>query len=110
MDVLMDDLPALDQEESEQEYHRNPHSNTGHHTDMYPGAGKVYGTGETFTQKFNRDQYADWRVHNIYYPFSSRPDWQLGAWLLHSRLSMEAIDEFLWLDLVRYFTSFISDL
>lgn len=70
------------------------------HTDMYPGASRIYGPGTTFMNKFDNDQHADQRRQNIYYPFSSRSDWQLGAWLLRSHLSMESIDQFLKLDLV----------
>ena len=56
----MDNLSISDQEESEQEIlNENPHSQMGHHPDMYPGAGEVYGLGETFMQKFDHDQYAD---------------------------------------------------
>ena len=67
---------------------------------MFPGAGRTYGTGQTFMNLFDADQYAHYRTHNVYYPFASKDEWQLASWLLQLNLSMPAIDEFLHLDLV----------
>ena len=67
---------------------------------MFPGAGQTYGTGQTFMDKFDADQYAHYRSSNLYYPFASKAEWQLGSWLLQLKLSMQAINEFLRLDLV----------
>ena len=74
--------------------------NTQVYTEKFPGAGGTYGTGKTVMDLFNADQYAHYRVHNLYYPFASKAEWQLASWLLRSNLSMQAIDEFLLLDLV----------
>ncbi|KAG2055025.1 hypothetical protein BDR06DRAFT_882882 [Suillus hirtellus] len=38
---------------------------------------------------------------NPYYPFSGQKDWEVGSWLLHSRLSMGKIDGFLSLDMIK---------
>ena len=70
------------------------------YVEEFPGAGCTYGNGETFMNLFDTDQHAHHRTHNLYYPFASKAEWQLASWLLRSNLSMQAIDEFLLLDLV----------
>ena len=47
------------------------------------------------------DQFAEHRKINMYYPFASRQDWEVGSLLLRSGLSMAGIDSFLSLELVR---------
>ena len=54
-----------------------------------------YGAGVTFMSEFGRDQYAAERVENLYYPFASKGEWELAAFLLRSNLSMASIDSFL---------------
>jgi hypothetical protein len=66
----------------------------------YPGASKVFGVGSTFMDKFNSDVHVNKRASNLYYPFASRDEWQLASFLLHSNLSMTAINQFLSLNLV----------
>jgi len=66
----------------------------------YEGAAKEYGTGATFMDEFDRDQYAGERIENIYYPFASRNEWEFAAFLLRSDLSMASIDSLLSLNLV----------
>ncbi|KAF8425395.1 hypothetical protein L210DRAFT_3421273 [Boletus edulis BED1] len=51
--------------------------------------------------KFNRDEFSDARKSNLYYPFACRNEWELVLWLLHSGLSMKAIDAFLSLPIVK---------
>lgn len=66
----------------------------------YEGAAKEYGTGTTYMDEFDRDQYAGERIKNLYYPFASRNEWELAAFLLRSGLSMASIDSLLSLNLV----------
>jgi hypothetical protein len=66
----------------------------------YEGSAEVYGTGTTFMEEFDHDQYAGERVENLYYPFASRDEWELAAFLLRSDLSMASIDMLLSLNLV----------
>lgn len=68
--------------------------------DEYEGAAKEYGTGTTFMDEFDRDQYAGERKKNLYYPFASRDEWEIAAFLLRSDLSMASIDSLLSLNLV----------
>ena len=68
--------------------------------EFFPGAAQTYAGGSTFLDRFDTDEFSSYRSSNIYYPFASRGDWQLGSWLLRSGLSMGAIDTFLNLDLV----------
>ena len=66
----------------------------------HPNTPSVHPGGTVFMDQFFNDQYATLRQENLYYPFASRMDWQLASWLLRSRLSMAAIDDFLSLELV----------
>ena len=66
----------------------------------FPGAGATYGQAPTFLDRFNEDQYAPFRVANMYYPFSNEAEWELASFLLSSDLSMRKIDELLKLKLV----------
>ncbi|KAG2103742.1 uncharacterized protein F5147DRAFT_808719 [Suillus discolor] len=70
-------------------------------SDVLGSTAKVYGRGQTFQDQFNVDAYAAHCKENIYYPFASLQDWELGSFLLHSSLSMAATDEFLGLKLVK---------
>ncbi|KAI5992161.1 hypothetical protein EDD15DRAFT_2197182 [Pisolithus albus] len=69
--------------------------------DDHPSTPSVYPGGTTFMDQFFNDQYATLQQKNLYYPFASQPDWQLASWLLHSCLSMAAINDFLSLQLVK---------
>ena len=68
--------------------------------DSHPHTPSVYPGGTCFMGQFFNDRYATFRQQNLYYPFASRVDWQLASWLLCSRLSMAAINDFLSLELV----------
>ena len=70
-------------------------------TEWYTGCSEAFPGGKTFMDFFETDQYAEERKTNIYFPFASRREWQFASWLLHSRLSLAAIDSLLSLDLVR---------
>jgi len=58
--------------------------------------------------QFFNDRYATFRQQNLYYLFTSRVDWQLVSWLLHSHLSMATINDFLSLELVGHLFLFVS--
>ncbi|KAG1852600.1 hypothetical protein C8R48DRAFT_777420 [Suillus tomentosus] len=66
----------------------------------FKGAAKVYQRGQTFQDWFDMDAYAAHRKENIYYPFASLQDWELGSFLLCLSLSMAAINQFLRLELI----------
>jgi hypothetical protein len=68
--------------------------------DEFPGASRTYGQGPTFMDEFDKDVYAENRRDNLYYPFASKQDWEVGHFLESSTLSMGAIDKFLKLELV----------
>jgi hypothetical protein len=72
----------------------------------YEGAAKTFGPGTTFMQQFDYDEFAEERTQNLYYPFASRAEWELAAFLLRSDLSLAALDKFLSLKLVRVFPLF----
>ncbi|KAF8869224.1 hypothetical protein BD779DRAFT_1458028 [Infundibulicybe gibba] len=67
----------------------------------FPGAAQTFGTGQTFIDQFNMDQYSAERITNLYYPFASKAEWELASFLLQSKMSMAAIDAFLSLELIR---------
>lgn len=66
----------------------------------FTGAARVFGTGETFMGKFDSDGFAEQRKENLYYPFASKVDWEMAAFLLRSRMSMAMIDDYLKLEIV----------
>ncbi|KIM52859.1 hypothetical protein SCLCIDRAFT_140156 [Scleroderma citrinum Foug A] len=61
----------------------------------------VYDGGLTFMDQFDTDLFSALRRSNLFYPFASQHDWELGSWLLRSGLSLVAIDKFLSLELIR---------
>ena len=67
----------------------------------FPGAAKIFqDERNTFLHKFDQDRFSNERQENLYYPFSSRSDWEFGLWLTRSGLSLAAIDSLLSLELV----------
>ncbi|KAF9455154.1 hypothetical protein BDZ94DRAFT_1180573, partial [Collybia nuda] len=52
--------------------------------------------------QFDEDQYTSERIHNLYYPFASRSEWEFGSFLLLSNLSIASIDKLLSLSLVSF--------
>lgn len=73
--------------------------------ELYPGASATFAGGKTFMEAFFSDRYGSFRRDNLFYPFASREDWQLGSWLIRSGLSMAETDNFLKLDLVSTLSS-----
>ena len=51
-------------------------------------------------QQFECDEFAEERTQNLFYPFASRTEWELAAFLLCLDLSLAALDMFLSLHLV----------
>lgn len=69
----------------------------------FPGAAAVFAQQQnSFLDRFDRDKFSHERRTNLYYPFASRADWELGLWLTRSGLSMAAIDSLLSLELVSF--------
>ena len=73
----------------------------GRFVEVYEGSAESYGAGTTFMGQFDYDRFAAERMDNLYYPFASRDEWQLASFLLGSGLSMQAMNTFLSLNLVR---------
>ncbi|RDB31099.1 hypothetical protein Hypma_000008 [Hypsizygus marmoreus] len=69
--------------------------------EYFEGAAEVHGTGTTFMDQFDLDEYASERVDNLFYPFASRDEWELSSFLLRSGLSMASINKFLTLKLIQ---------
>ncbi|KAG2122736.1 hypothetical protein DEU56DRAFT_745840 [Suillus clintonianus] len=69
--------------------------------DYFPDPPLAYQDGYTFLDLFDADENSVYRKTNLYFPFSSRRDWQVAAWLLRSGLSMGKIDSFLSLDMIK---------
>lgn len=59
---------------------------------------QMYGNGPTFMDVFDRDEHATMQEDNIYYPWTSWPEWELASFLLCSSFNMAAVDNFLSLD------------
>ncbi|KAG1852755.1 hypothetical protein DFJ58DRAFT_728406 [Suillus subalutaceus] len=71
------------------------------YVEHFEGAAKTYRCGQTFQDRFHMDPYSHHHRDNLYYPFASLQDWELGKFLLCLSLSMAAIDQFLGLELVK---------
>ncbi|KAG1734640.1 hypothetical protein EDB19DRAFT_1830535 [Suillus lakei] len=68
--------------------------------ERYKGARMCYSKdGLTFLDLFDTDDFAECRKKNLFYPFTSKEEWEIGNFLLHSPLSMAVIDVFLKLPL-----------
>jgi hypothetical protein len=106
----MDVVEPTDNSERRSSISTTPTDATQMYTENFPGAGSTYGTGQTFMNIFDTDQYAHFRTHNLYYPFASKAEWELASFLLSSNLSMQAIDEFLLLELVSHFMFYVLSL
>jgi hypothetical protein len=76
------------------------HRNSPFFTEFYPGASKIFGSGPTFMDNFNNDEFSKERDVHLHYPFASKDEWQMGSFLLRSGLSMAALDLFFKLELV----------
>lgn len=68
--------------------------------DELPNAAPTWGAGKTFMGRFDLDDFADQHKENLYYPFASKEDWEMAAFLLRSGMSMALIDDFLSLQFV----------
>lgn len=97
MDTTMDDFSGTAPFEPQEDNFSNDNP---YHITEYPGAGQIFGQGKTFMDTFDSDKHASKREQNLYYPFSSRDEWEFACYLLRSSLSMGAIDQLLNLELV----------
>jgi hypothetical protein len=70
------------------------------HREEFADAAHEWGTGKTFMGNFDLDDFADQRKKNLYYPFASKEDWEIAAFLLCSGMSMVLIVDFLKLQIV----------
>ena len=82
------------------------HNNSPFFTEFYPGASKIFGSGPTFIDNFDNDQFSKERQVHSHYPFASKDEWHMASFLLRSGLSMAAMDQFFKLELVRDLLSF----
>ena len=65
------------------------------HIINYPGASAIYGQSSTFYEGIQEEnQHTEEKAQNIFYPFSSLEDWEVGKWLESLSISMEAEDQF----------------
>ena len=72
----------------------------------HPSAGQTFGKGKTFLENFDTDAYSKQRAGNLYYPFSSKEEWEFASFLLMSGMSMAKITKFLSLKMVCLFPPF----
>jgi len=71
-----------------------------HPPTTFPLSGRIFGKGRDFMDGFCTDRFAEDRNTNIYYPFASKDEWELGAFLTKSNLSIKLTDQLLSLGLV----------
>lgn len=94
--------PHGDIEMAPPNFEPNTFSNTNksEYREEFIGASQEFGTGLTFMEGFDLDDFSDHRRENLYYPFASKADWEMASFLLRSGLSMAKIDDLLKLQLV----------
>lgn len=64
--------------------------------DKFLGSAREYGKGRhTLEELDTMDMYPKERAECVYYPFKNEEDFELGAWLLESGVSMSRIDSLL---------------
>lgn len=74
----------------------------GQAVDFFDGAGVICGAGQTFLMHFDLDEYSIHHSENLYYPFANLDNWQMANFLLMFQLSLQEIDEFLFLNMVSH--------
>ncbi len=60
--------------------------------DEHPNAGYAFGSGQTILDQIREDPQ---RQENMFHPFRDSDDFEMGAWLIQSGISMAEIDNFL---------------
>lgn len=100
-DFDFNNLPPM--EFTEEELHPRAEPRTlENHSVKHPTAGAAFGPSLTVLEDIRlNDKHAKERKNNIYYPFASKVDWEVGSWLSRLNVSMELVDEFFRLDFVR---------
>ena len=93
--MATDEDPMINAASSESSHNSSPFF-----TEFYPGASKVFGSGPTFMDNFDNDQFSKERQVHPHYPFASKDEWHMASFLLCSGLSMAALDQFFKLELV----------
>ncbi|KAF7975623.1 hypothetical protein HWV62_9217, partial [Athelia sp. TMB] len=78
-----------------------PDADNTKHREYFPVTGQVHGNAPTFMDLFDTDTHANKRKSNLYWPFDTKGDWEIGSWLLRSGLSMRLIDEFFHLEKIK---------
>ncbi|KAI6019349.1 hypothetical protein PISMIDRAFT_10733 [Pisolithus microcarpus 441] len=100
LDTQVDGIP-YDTQELDLQDPPDPGTTSSRNIEYFPGASQSYPGGRTFMDQFFSDQYGKLHKENLFYLFASQEDWQIALWLLHSRLSMAAIDSFLSPNLIK---------
>jgi hypothetical protein len=74
--------------------------------DYHPNVPIAHPGGENHLQKMDRDVHAAIRhTENLYYPFASKAEFDLGYWLSEAALSQKEVDGFLHLEHVSFSTT-----
>lgn len=63
--------------------------------DKHPSAGESFGEGKTIIDEILSESLGTEREQNIFHPFRDSDDFEMGAWLIKSGISMAEIDKFL---------------
>ena len=80
----------------------------GQYVETFKECGETFAGGGTFMDEFWDDQYVAQRQENVFYPWVLKQEWAFASWLLHSCLSMAAIDSLLLLDIVSSYVHWLK--
>lgn len=108
-DDIPEDITMLSDPTDMLSDHSIPQSSDNLHTTpvpvtvYHPTSGYILNReGKNSLQRMDDDQYAYRRIHNHFYPFENRLEWELGQFLCSSSLKQNEIDDFLKLPWVSY--------
>ncbi len=85
----------------------NAQPNPAYRVEKHPTAGEVFGKARTILEEIDHNASEEWKK-NMYHPFSSSEDFEVGAWLSQSGVPMTHIDKFLKLPYVSRLLSWPS--
>lgn len=97
----VDNLLPMDFTEEELHPRAEPRTQDNHYV-KHPTAGAAFGPGLTVLEDIRlNNKFAKEQEGNIFYPFASEMDWEVGSWLSRLNVSMELVDEFFRLEFLR---------
>jgi hypothetical protein len=100
MGSMYDEEPGSTHQEEPALAHQNSEESGSTYREEFVNVAHAWEARNTFMGNFDLDDFAEERKKNLYYPFASKEEWEIAAFLLRSGMSMALIDDFLKLQFV----------